>query len=335
MPKTLSDSKRRAVILMYHRINELRPDPWTLCVSPANFAAHLQVIRELAAPCSLAKISIDSAGKMPLAITFDDGYADNFEAARPLLEQFEIPATIFVTAGRISSEREFWWDELERILLQPNELPAALEIKIGDDLYRHSLGANRNYSFEEAARDRNWNCIGDDNAPTARHRIYRELFDLIRLRPTVEQSQILSELFAWANLTECGARIDRRMMTAAELIATARGDFIEIGAHTLTHPVLSTLQPDAQFAEIAGGKRVLEQIINQPVRSFAYPNGFPTDYTAETVTAARQAGFELACAAFDAEITRATNRFELPRAMVRDWDGATFRRILTSYVDAF
>lgn len=78
----------RSLALMYHRINTLRPDPWTTCVSPAHFEEHLDVIRRL---------------PFPVTLTLDDGYADNFENARPLLEKHNVSASIFVTSGAIDS----------------------------------------------------------------------------------------------------------------------------------------------------------------------------------------------------------------------------------------
>src|SRR5262245_38128283 len=111
----------RAVILMYHRIADVPLAPWSMCVAPEHFAAHLLMLRQYAIPMSLNQLAhAYHAGNLPqraVAITFDDGYADNLHHAKPLLERYGIPATVFVTTGYVGSTREFWWDELERVLL--------------------------------------------------------------------------------------------------------------------------------------------------------------------------------------------------------------------------
>ena len=115
------------LILLYHRVADAGSDPWSLCVTPRHFAEHLEVLRKYSDPMRLQHLAQglyrrQRAGR-PVAITFDDGYADNLQNAKPLLERYDIPATVFVTTGYIGSEREFWWDELERLLLQPGTVP--------------------------------------------------------------------------------------------------------------------------------------------------------------------------------------------------------------------
>jgi peptidoglycan/xylan/chitin deacetylase (PgdA/CDA1 family) len=133
------------LILLYHRVADVRPDPWGLCVSPARFAEHLEVLSQSGFKClrlrDLVRLLRD--GTLPrraVAITFDDGYADNLYAAKPLLEQTGTRATVFVVTGATGRAQEFWWDELAGMLLQPDGLPAHLSIALDDQIHAWELG---------------------------------------------------------------------------------------------------------------------------------------------------------------------------------------------------
>src|SRR5690348_413658 len=123
-----------AIILLYHRITISDSDPWALNVSPANFAGHLEVLkstRRLVCVDDLVTgVSIGRSLDGRVAITFDDGYADNLYDALPLLEHFEVPATFYLTSTGFDGPGEFWWDELERLIIQPGVLPATLSLTI-------------------------------------------------------------------------------------------------------------------------------------------------------------------------------------------------------------
>src|SRR6266849_9213569 len=112
--------RSRSVILLYHRIASVQPDPWSLCVTPRHFAEHLDVLRKYRRTrldqLQPSGWSVDR--ELSVAITFDDGYADNFLVAQPKLRQYDTPATFFIATGCIDADREFWWDELERIVFQ-------------------------------------------------------------------------------------------------------------------------------------------------------------------------------------------------------------------------
>src|SRR5258707_14171950 len=118
------------LILLYHRVNTLDTDPQLLAVSPEPFAAHLDVLQEIARPMPLRDlVAAARAGedlRDAVAITFDDGYEDNLLTARPILQQQGVPATIFVATAGLTSRQEFFWDDLDRIFLQPNRLPKTL-----------------------------------------------------------------------------------------------------------------------------------------------------------------------------------------------------------------
>jgi peptidoglycan/xylan/chitin deacetylase (PgdA/CDA1 family) len=108
---------RRPLVLVYHRIAFLPSDRWGLAVSPEAFDAQLRLLRRFFRPVALHAL-LDAVqredGRGCVAVTFDDGYADNYSAALPLLEKHGIPATFFVTSDPVETGREFWWDELER-----------------------------------------------------------------------------------------------------------------------------------------------------------------------------------------------------------------------------
>src|SRR5207245_611648 len=127
----------------YHRVEDLPSDPQRMCVGPDQFDEHLAVLRTRFRPASLSS-AVEATRKGDLdrdvAVTFDDGYADNLLNAKPLLETHGIPATVFVTTDYIDSKREFWWDELERLLLQPGDLPDVLNIHFDNDAMASELG---------------------------------------------------------------------------------------------------------------------------------------------------------------------------------------------------
>ena len=146
------------LILLYHRVAEVQSDPWSLSVTPRHFAEQLEVLRKVGRPvrlCHLVK-NLGEGKSRPLVVTFDDGYADNLHNAKPLLERYEIPATIFLTTGCIGQDREFWWDELDRLLLQPRTLPKALHLNIDGSTQDWDLGEAADYGEDTARHYRTW-----------------------------------------------------------------------------------------------------------------------------------------------------------------------------------
>src|SRR5207237_1342536 len=126
---------RPGAILLYHRVIDLDCDPQQLAVSRANFDQQMRIVRDRMAPLPLARI-IELANQAALpknavAITFDDGYFDNLEFAAPILKKYDIPATVYVTSGQAGNFSEFWWDELEAILLAGRRLPDQCSLTLG------------------------------------------------------------------------------------------------------------------------------------------------------------------------------------------------------------
>jgi peptidoglycan/xylan/chitin deacetylase (PgdA/CDA1 family) len=317
------------LILLYHRVTEVDCDPWSLCVTPQHFAEHLEILLKNGYPMRLQQLNqaLQARKRLPraIAVTFDDGYADNLHNAKPLLERYDLPATVFVVSGYVGHQREFWWDELERLLLQPGTLPESLCLHINDSPFRWRSGESAHFSADNDQHHRSW-YINQD-APSPRHSLYDRLWKLLSPLLEDERRSILDQLLVWSG-AEPVSRSTHRHLSPEELLTLNQGELIEVGSHTVTHPFLSTLPTALQRDEIQHSKACLEQIIGHPVKSFAYPHG---DYTLTTVGMVREAGFACACSVLAGSVRGRTDRFQLPRVVVQDWDGEEFARRLSRW----
>ena len=320
----------RALILMYHRVTELPNDPYLLAVTPKHFAEQLEVIRRYGVPMSLRQmvkaLRDGKVAKRGVVVTFDDGYADNLYSAKPLLERYDIPATVFVTTGHVGHPCEFWWDELDRLLLQPGTLPARLELSLDGHAWQWELAEAATYTTLDYQRNRHWHVERQDD-PTPRHRLHRSLYQLLHNFAEIDKQQLLDDLRKWAGAEAMG-RSTHRTVDVNEVAHFADRRLVEIGAHTVTHPLLATLPVAAQRNEIRQSKARIEEIVNRPVTSFAYPHG---SYTQETLAVVRDTGFSSACSSDTATVKRGNDPFRLPRISMRNWDGDTFCHLLQGW----
>ena len=321
----------RALILMYHRVTDLANDPYFLAVTPNHFAEHMEIVRKHCRPLWLQQLvealRDGNVPKRAIVVTFDDGYADNLYNAKPLLERYDIPATVFVTTGHIGNPSEFWWDELDRLLLQPGTLPPRLELSLDGRAWQWELGEAATYTTADHERHRAWHIEREDD-PTPRHRLHRSLYPLLHSSTQKDQRQLMDNLRAWAGAGRTG-RPTHRTLLHDELIHLADRRLIEIGAHTVTHPVLGTLPLAAQRDEIRHGRARIQELLDRPVISFAYPHG---SYTQETIAVVQEAGFSFACSSDTAVVRRGSDGFRLPRMSMRNWDGEAFSRWLTGWL---
>ena len=290
-------------------------------------------MRQHARPIRLEQLSqslldgkLNTLPARSVVLTFDDGYSDNFLNAKPVLERFGIPASFFLVSGYMGREREFWWDELERILLQPGTLPDTLRLSVSGRNYRWKLGKASHYSEDSFRRHQGWRAWEDP--PSPRHYLYSSLWKLLRPLTEGERQKALDELLGWANAKPV-VRSTHRPLSLEEVVNLAQGELVEVGAHTVTHPALSALPVALQRDEIERSKTQLEEILlGRRVSSFAYPHG---SFSAETVSLVREAGFDCACSSLIDLAERSTDLFQLPRVEVRDWDGKKFARRLSRW----
>jgi peptidoglycan/xylan/chitin deacetylase (PgdA/CDA1 family) len=323
---------RRAMVLLYHRIADEASDPFGLCVTPAHFEEHLQVIRRLGTPMALEDVVAGVRdGKVPdnaICLTFDDGYLDNYNAAAPLLEKYDIPATIFFTTGPGGRNREWWWDEIERVFFQPGELPERLEVEIGGTRHGWELGPGRPFTAAERTLYRGWH-LSDAGAPTRRHRVFREVYHLVQPLSQEERSRVLDQLLAWGGTDRDQVRQERRAMTPEQARALVSRGLVTAAPHTVNHPALPSQDREVKRVEILRSKQVLEEWLDREVQGFAYPYGL---YDDDTVAAVREAGLGFACSGDHGKVRRRCDLFLIPRIDVMPGNGDTllslFRRHL-------
>lgn len=317
--------RTKAIILVYHRVADPAIDPWKLGVSPENFSRQMEVLRREFHPISLRQLTLASSDRSlpprPVVVTFDDGYADNYLQALPRLRAFEIPATVFVSTGFLGIDHNLWWDDLAALLLSPSPAPERIHLTIAGQ--RIDLFLPASVVPSQVSRWAAWEPV-----PGPREAAYLELHRRFLGLTAPQREEALRQIREVRGIPKGR---EHRCLTEEELRLLAGGPEIEIGAHTVNHPVLSELDGAEQLQEIAGGKRRLEELTGMPVRSFAYPYGKRNHYSRFTKRAVRDCGLTCACSNFGGPVATVTDRFALPRFQPMDWDVPAFRAMLQAW----
>ena len=282
------------VVLIYHRVIELPSDPQMLAVSPSRFREQLQALQ---ASFDILRFEQSWADiqRPTVIITFDDGYADNLEYALPILEKLDIPATFFIATGYVGGDREFWWDELERVLLCSSGGEVLNRVGVVD-------------------LDRTYDC----NLVGEREALYQFLHPQLKTLSLKEREASMAELASVVTGTP-EPRSSHRVLSTSELAKLAASPMATIGAHTVCHQPLSSLSIAAQREEIECSRAQLQEWTGRPVQVFSYPFGAKSDYTSETVDICRRTGFCRVAANHPAVVRSWTDPYRVPRFLVRNW----------------
>jgi peptidoglycan/xylan/chitin deacetylase (PgdA/CDA1 family) len=236
-------------------------------------------------------IQLLAAERMParaVAITFDDGYRSIHDLALPVLQEFDLPATVFVTTGHMDQKGSMWNDMILEAVRHLPEAPLDLRL-IGLDCYRMDSLAERK-------------------------RTARVLIERCKYMPLPARADFTDHLQKLVKVP-----LVQDLMLDAEMLRTLTRHRIEIGGHTVSHPILTRLDDETAAREIIENKRQLEAVIGQPLRLFAYPNGKrDNDYDARHVRMVAEAGYAAAFTTAPGAATRTHPQFEIPRS--RPWD---------------
>ena len=285
----------RLSILIFHRV-PAEPDPlFPGECDAARFDRMLGWLRNwfnvLPLGEAVQRMTEDRLPARAAVITFDDGYADNATEATPLLRKHGLSATFFVSAGFLDGGC-MWNDGVIETLRRTRREHIDLSA-LDPALPQESLPLS--------ALEQRRNTIG-------------RVLGSFKYLPAEQRLKLVARL---AEL--CELDLPRGLMMDADQLRGMQAAGMTIGAHTMTHPILATLDDAAAWSEITESQRVLEGVIGRRVGLFAYPNGKPgQDYSLRSVELVREAGFDAAVATAWGTATRETDRFQLPR--FTPWD---------------
>lgn len=285
----------RLSILFYHRVlpesDPLQPD-----IPDAElFRRHMRWLRRFYRVLPLAEaVTLLARGRLPrraVAITFDDGYRDNYEVALDILRELDLSATFFISSGFLDGGR-MWNDTVIETVRRLPETELTFEPCDIRDLPLCSMSQRR------------W--------------AVAQLLAELKYRPLAQRQELCETLAAQLNQP-----LPRLMMTREQVRGLRRAG-MEIGAHTVHHPILKRLAAATARAEIEQSKQALEEILGEPVRLFAYPNGkMGQDFGPEHAAMVAESGFQAAVTTDWGTADAATDPYGLPR--FTPWDRQPWR----------
>jgi len=264
--------------------------------SAAEFERRMRWVRQwfhvLPLSRAIERLYEGSIPSRALAITFDDGYADNEAFAAPILARLGLSATFFISTGYLEGGCMF----NDRIIEAIRGAPA-------DEIDLDAIGLGRRSLADVAAR---------------RHAIDTILDAVKHLEPPHRHAATEAVVRA------AGARPSPPSMMRPAQVRALRAAGMDIGAHTVTHPILTRIGAHEARAEMQSSKQALEAIVEARVGLFAYPNGVPgRDYGPEHIAMARDCAFDAAVSTAWGAASMRSDRFQLPR--FTPWDRTRLR----------
>jgi peptidoglycan/xylan/chitin deacetylase (PgdA/CDA1 family) len=289
-------------ILAYHSVSN--PSPYrraTIAVRPdlfdrqmAYLAAHYRV---LTLDEVVERIAVDQ--RFPhkaVAITFDDGYLDNYEIALPILRKHGLTATFFLSTGPVLQGDAFWVGWLHTAITCTRRLPLLIA-RLGIEFEPHG-NTRENVHVAIAAR---LNRCG----ARERRSIYAEIDNILDDVPSIR-------------------RPSEFMMRAEHVRELSRAGML-IGSHTVSHPILSEIGEGEALSELLCSKRDLEGVIDKRVDHLAYPNGpgVTLNFNGTVRRLARHAGYRSASTSIRGVVRPRSDPYQLPRQSINEPLGFT------------
>ena len=208
--------------------------------------------------------------KGSVVLTFDDGYASNYHLAFPLLQRYEMPATVFVATDFVDNRAWLWPDRLEYSL--GHTAKTSVRTSIGGIKRNHSLAS-------QADRRRCALELGDGFKQLPQENLAAEICDLeAQLEASLRNAATIPDIY--------------EPLTWSQVKNMHGSGLVEFGGHTHQHLILSRCQPETIRRELKTSTSLLSAVLGTPPKLFAYPNGKAGDFNEQTRQALQEAGYE-------------------------------------------
>ncbi len=292
----VAGGRQRLLVLIYHRVLP-RPDPMYPYEPDAmTFRRQMQALAADFRVLALSEaLRLQQQGRLPaqaVAVTFDDGFADNATEALPILRELGLPATFFVASGYLGGGFMFNDAVIEACRQAPAGPWATGTTRFGD-LHLNSPDSRRQAAFD--------------------------MIDGLKYEDAGLRRECAHQL-----LESARAKMPGGLMMTHEQVRGLRAAGMEIGGHTRSHPILARIDDRTAEQEIAGCRSDLADISGGPVELFAYPNGRPgRDYGPRDVALVRRAGYRAAVSTAWGFADRRTDPLQVPR--VGSWGSSMWR----------
>jgi peptidoglycan/xylan/chitin deacetylase (PgdA/CDA1 family) len=277
--------KSQVVLVMYHRVSPEKNERF-LEVSPQDFESQIEYFAQNYEILSLDEIvqcllRRESLPRKAIAITFDDGYKDNYVYAYPILRKNSVPATIFLTTGHISTGKPIWWDIVKYVVQH-----ARTEVLQMDELGEYSLKSG-----------------------LERSRTLSIIIEKLDSLPEQEKSLFVGQLVETSGV-HIPIDLGNQLMLSWDDVREMSRNEVDFGSHSVTHPRLTSISLNQAMWEIRCSKKDIEERLGETVEFFAYPYG---DLNCEIVDLVKKTGFVAAVTTDPAWVTPRSNVYQLGR----------------------
>lgn len=282
-------------VLAYHRINDELFDPLNLNIKTENFEKQIRLLKQKFNIVSFEKAvdmiqNKDSIPKNTIVVTFDDGFADNYINAFPLLNKYGVPVTIFLCVEAVNSQQVLWFQQIINAFYQTSK--KTLELEIGGKLREFRI-----------------------SSITQKYHIAREIVLLSKKLLLPKRRQLVEQILSKLEINLKDIELNNEMLKWTQVREMDQKG-ITFGSHGMGHSILTKLGEPELFKEIHDSREIIERELDKKIIYFAYPNGGNEDLNKNIKNMIREAGYVSACTLIQGYNKKYDDLFEVKRFCV-------------------